>query len=404
VTAAPTVDAVVVGGGIVGLAVAWSLLEARPGSSVVVLDKEREVALHQTGRNSGVIHSGLYYAPGSLKARLCREGYDRLLDFCRTEGIPHRVTGKVVVATSPNELPRLAALRERAAANGLDGVTELGPAGIRDYEPHCAGIAALHVPQTGIVDYVAVSRRLAERIVGAGGEVRSGVEVRGIAEEHDVAVVHTSAGTVVAHRVVACAGLQSDRVARMTMDDLDLRILPFRGEYFELVPGAQDLVRGLIYPVPDPSFPFLGVHFTRMVGGGVECGPNAVLALARERYGKWSVHPRDLASSLAWPGLWRIAARHWRPGLGELVRSASRRAFTRALQRLVPDVESRHLVPAPSGIRAQACGRDGRLLDDFEIRGRGAVVHVCNAPSPAATASLAIGAYVARGLGASSWS
>ena len=396
-------DAVVVGGGIVGLAVAWSLLEARPGSSVVVFDKEHDLARHQTGRNSGVIHSGLYYAPGSLKSRLCREGYARLLDFCRSEGIPHRVTGKVVVATSPEELPRLVALRERAAANGLDGVAELGPAGIRDHEPHCSGLAALHVPQTGIVDYVAVSRRLAERISGAGGEVRTGVEVRGIAEEPDGAVVHTSAGNLAARRVVTCAGLQSDRVARMTMDDLDLRILPFRGEYFELVPDAERLVRGLIYPVPDPSFPFLGVHFTRTVGGGVECGPNAVLALAREGYGKWSVHPRDLASSLAWPGLWRIAGRHWRPGLDELVRSASRRAFTRALQRLVPDVESRHLVPAPSGIRAQACGRDGRLLDDFAIRGRGAVVHVCNAPSPAATASLAIGENLVRLLGGHSW-
>lgn len=230
-----------------------------------------------------------------------------------------------------------------------------------------------------------------------------GVEVRGIDEARDGAVVLTTDGAIAARRVVACAGLQSDRVARMTMDDLDLRILPFRGEYFELVPDAERLVRGLIYPVPDPSFPFLGVHFTRTVGGGVECGPNAVLALAREGYGKWSVHPRDLASSLAWPGLWRIAGRHWRPGLDELVRSASRRAFTRALQRLVPDVESRHLVPAPAGIRAQACGRDGRLLDDFALRGRGAVVHVCNAPSPAATASLAIGANLVRQLGGHSW-
>jgi L-2-hydroxyglutarate oxidase len=398
VTPTPAVDAVVVGGGIVGLAVAWSLLEERPGSSVLVLEKERDVALHQTGRNSGVIHSGLYYAPGSLKATLCRDGYQRLLDFCRSEAIPHRVTGKVVVATSADELPRLERLRDRAAANGLDGVSGLGPAGIRDHEEHCTGLAGLHVPQTGIVDYGAVSRRLAERIAGSGGEVRLGTEVRAIEEGRDGAVVRTASGAVSARRVVACAGLQSDRVARMTMADLDLRILPFRGEYFELAPEAEGLVRGLIYPVPDPSFPFLGVHFTRMIGGGVECGPNAVLALAREGYGKWSVHPRDLGSSLAWPGLWRIAARHWRPGLGEVVRSASRRAFTRALQRLVPDVESRHLVPAPSGIRAQACGRDGRLLDDFEIRGRGAVVHVCNAPSPAATASLAIGAHVVRSL------
>jgi len=387
-------DVVVVGGGIVGLAVAWSLLETRPGSSVVLLEKERDVALHQTGRNSGVIHSGLYYVPGSLKATLCRDGYQRLLDFCRSEAIPHRVTGKVVVASSTDELPRLERLRVRAIANGLEGVVELGPTGIHEFEPHCVGLAGLHVPQTGIVDYGAVSRRLAERIASSGGEVRLGSEVRAIEEGRDGAVVRTASGAVSARRVVACAGLQSDRVARMTMADLDLRILPFRGEYFELAPEAEGLVRGLIYPVPDPSFPFLGVHFTRMIGGGVECGPNAVLALAREGYGKWSVHPRDLRSSLAWPGLWRIAARHWRQGVGEVVRSASRRAFTRALQRLVPDVESRHLVPAPSGIRAQACGRDGQLLDDFEIRGRGAVLHVCNAPSPAATASLAIGAHV----------
>jgi L-2-hydroxyglutarate oxidase len=397
-TGQPVTDAVVVGGGIVGLAVAWSLLEARPGASVVVLEKELGVARHQTGRNSGVIHSGIYYAPGSLKARLCRDGYERLLDFCRAEGIPHRVTGKVIVATSADEVPGLERLRSRAEANGLPGVGTLGPEGIRAHEPHCTGLAALHVPQTGIVDYAAVSRRLAERIVAAGGEVRLGTEVRAVDDGPDGATVRTSTGSIAARRVVACAGLQSDRIARTTLGDLDLRILPFRGEYFELVPDARGLVQGLIYPVPDPAFPFLGVHFTRMVGGGVECGPNAVLALAREGYGKWSVHPRDVASSLAWPGLWRIAARHWRPGLGEVVRSASRRAFTRALRRLVPDVESRHLVPAPSGIRAQACGRDGRLLDDFEIRGRGAVVHVCNAPSPAATASLAIGAHVVRSL------
>ena len=397
-----THDVLIIGAGIVGLATAHRILQARPKARVAVLEKEPRVAQHQTGNNSGVIHSGLYYKPGSLKASNCREGYRQLLDFCRDEGIPHDLCGKIVVATAPEEFPRLEELHRRGVANGLEGLRVLSPAEIREIEPHCAGLRGLWVPQTGIVDYTTVSEKYASRIQLAGGEIALGQPVLAIrppgphaATSQPVEVV-TPGRTWSARVVVACAGLHSDRLARQTEPDLPLRITPFRGEYYVLRPQACRLVRNLIYPVPDPAFPFLGVHFTRMIQGGVECGPNAVFAFAREAYRKTDFNLRDTLETLAWPGFRIVARKYWRTGLGEFHRSFSKAAFVRALQRLVPDIRADDLLPGGAGIRAQACGRDGKLLDDFDIRSHGRVLHVCNAPSPAATASLAIGATLAR--------
>ena len=388
------VDVTIVGGGIVGLSTALHAARRNPGSKIVVVEKESRLAFHQTGHNSGVIHSGLYYKPGSLKARLCVEGYSALLDFCRLHDIAHEVCGKVVVATSERERPQLDELAGRASANGLDGVRRLTAADIRAIEPHCTGIDGLFVPHTGIVDYTDVAEMMAGEAQDLGVTIRTGTTVHDISLRSGSAIVSTTSGEWESDRVITCAGLHSDRIARTTENDLDVRIVPFRGEYFELTPQAEGLVKNLIYPVPDPAFPFLGVHFTRMITGGVECGPNAVLALAREGYTKTTMNPRDLAETIAWPGFRRVARRYWRTGIGEMYRSISKAAFVRALQRLVPDVRSDHLVGAPAGVRAQACHRDGSLLDDFALRGSGRVVHVCNAPSPAATASLAIGRYV----------
>ena len=384
----------VVGGGIVGLSTAMHAARRLPRGSVVVVDKENELASHQTGHNSGVIHSGLYYKPGSLKARLCVEGYAALLDFCRQHDVAHEVCGKVVVATSERERPQLDELARRGSANGLDGLRRLSAADIRAIEPHCAGIDGLYVPHTGIVDYTQVARAMAHEARSLGVTIRTGVTVRAITRRTESAIISTTAGEWESDRIITCAGLQSDRIARTTENDLDLRIIPFRGEYFELTPDAVGLVKNLIYPVPDPAFPFLGVHFTRMIGGGVECGPNAVLAWAREGYTKTTINPRDIVDVVTWPGFRRVARRYWRTGIGEMYRSLSKRACVTALRKLGPDVGSEHLVSAPAGVRAQACHRDGSLLDDFALRGSGRIVHVCNAPSPAATASLAIGRYV----------
>ena len=355
----------IVGGGIVGLATAYALRDVHP----VVFEKEREVGLHQTGHNSGVIHSGIYYKPGSSKARLSVEGGRLLREFCRDQGIQTETCGKVVVATDPSELPRLEELHRRAAANGVT-VERIGPERLKEIEPHARGIAALHVPGTGIVDYGQVARKLAEFV-----EVRRGVRVG-------------SARSLGAKLVINCAGLHSDRLARSR-----IRIVPFRGEYYRL--RRTSLVRGLIYPVPDPSFPFLGVHFTRMVGGGVEAGPNAVLALRREGYRWRDVSVRDALETLAYPGFRRLVRRHWRMGLVEVWRSWSKRAFVRALQRLVPEVVEDDLERAGAGVRAQALDPDGTLVEDFRIEERPGEIHVLNAPSPAATASLAIGAFIA---------
>ncbi|MFE0328024.1 L-2-hydroxyglutarate oxidase [Streptomyces sp. NPDC003753] len=385
-------DVLVIGGGIVGLSTAYAITRAAPGTRVTVLEKEAGPARHQTGRNSGVIHSGIYYRPGSLKARYAVGGAAEMVKFCAEYGIAHDVTGKLIVATERDELPRLHALVQRGRENGIP-VRELGATQIPEYEPEVQGLAAIHVGTTGICDFVAVARQLGE---ASGAEIRYGAEVVRIDRRASLGVaVRTGDGTVLRARVlVNCAGLHCDEVARLTGDDPEVRIVPFRGEYYTL--RRPELVRGLVYPVPDPAFPFLGVHLTRGIDGEVHIGPNAVPALAREGYGWGVVRPRELGATVAWPGSWRIARRHWRYGAGELRRSVSKGAFTEAVRRLLPAVREDDLVRAPAGVRAQAVLRDGTLVDDFLIREGARAVHVLNAPSPAATASLAIGREVAR--------
>ncbi|GAA1905872.1 L-2-hydroxyglutarate oxidase [Streptomyces durmitorensis] len=385
-------DVLVIGGGIVGLSTAYAITRAAPGTRVTVLEKEPGPARHQTGRNSGVIHSGIYYRPGSLKARYAVRGAAEMIKFCAEYGIAHEVTGKLIVATERDELPRLHALVQRGRENGIP-VRELGPAQIAEYEPEVRGLAAIQVGTTGICDYGSVAARLAD---ASGADVRYGAEVVRIDRRPELGVaVATADGSVVRGKVlVNCAGLHCDRVAMLAGDDPGMRIVPFRGEYFDLV--RPELVRGLVYPVPDPAFPFLGVHLTRGIGGGVHVGPNAVPALAREGYGWGVVRPLEVAGTLGWPGAWRMAGRHWRYGAGEFRRSLSKGAFTAAVRRLLPAVTPDDLVPAAAGVRAQAVLRDGALVDDFLIREGVRAVHVLNAPSPAATASLPIGREVAR--------
>ncbi|WP_318213450.1 L-2-hydroxyglutarate oxidase [Streptomyces sp. SCL15-6] len=385
-------DVLVIGGGIVGLSTAYAITRTAPGTRVTVLEKEPGPARHQTGRNSGVIHSGIYYRPGSLKARFAVRGAAEMVKFCAEYGIDHAVTGKLIVATDRAELPRLHALVQRGRENGIP-VRELGSAQIHEYEPEVRGLAAIHVGTTGVCDFVGVARQLAR---ASGAEIRYGAEVLRIDRRPDLGVaVRTRTGDVIRARVlVNCAGLHCDEVARMTGDDPGMRIVPFRGEYYEL--ARPELVRGLVYPVPDPAFPFLGVHLTRGIDGSVHVGPNAVPALAREGYGWGVVRPRELGATLAWPGSWRIARRHWRYGAGELRRSLSKGAFTSAVRRLLPAVTEGDLVEAPAGVRAQAVLADGTLVDDFLIKEGARTVHVLNAPSPAATAALPIGREVGR--------
>ena len=388
------VDIAVVGGGIVGVATAMAVL-ARARVSLAVVEKEPRLAAHQTGNNSGVIHSGLYYAPGSLKARNCTAGREALLRFCSEHGIPAERCGKVVVATRAEQIPVLGELRRRGEANGLAGLRALAPEEIREIEPHAAGVAGLFVPQTGIVDYVRVTEAYADEVKRGGGEVILGSPVRAIVRDGSGMVLQTGQGEVRCRFLVNCAGLHSDRIARLAGIDPGVLIVPFRGEYYELAAKRRGLVRNLIYPVPDPEFPFLGVHFTRMVGGGVEAGPNAVLALKREGYTRWSFSLRDTAATLAYPGFWRMARSYWTMGLGEYWRSFDKRAFVRALQALVPEIAAADLTPGGAGVRAQALDRSGRLLDDFRIVEGEHQVHVLNAPSPAATASISIGEAIA---------
>ncbi len=385
-------DVLVVGGGIVGLSTAYAIGRAAPGTRVTVLEKEPGPARHQTGRNSGVIHSGIYYRPGSLKARYAVRGAAEMVKFCAEYGVEHAVTGKLIVATERAELPRLHALVQRGRENGIP-VRELGAAQIAEYEPEVRGLAAIHVGSTGVCDYAGVARQLA---LASGADIRYGARVVRVDRRPERGVaVRTAAGDVVRGRVlVNCAGLYCDELARLTGDEPGVRIVPFRGEYYEL--ARPELVRGLVYPVPDPAFPFLGVHLTRGVDGGVHIGPNAVPALAREGYDWGVVRPRELAGTLAWPGSWAIARRHWRYGAGELHRSLSKGAFLAAVRRLLPAAQAEDLVPAPAGVRAQAVLRDGSLVDDFLIKEGPRAVHVLNAPSPAATASLPIGREVAR--------
>lgn len=385
----------IVGGGIVGLAVARELIRRRPGHRVVVLEKEDHLAAHQTGHNSGVVHAGIYYRPGSLKAQLCTRGRDLLREYCAEHEIAYNPCGKVVVAVEESELDRLDALEASATANGVPGLTRLGPAGIREVEPHAQGLAALHSPQTAIVDYVAVARALAEDIRGEGGEVRLSSPVTGVRRlPGGVEIAVEGQDPLVVDELVVCAGLHADRLAQHVDGRPGPRIIPFRGEYLEVAPAKAGLVRGMVYPVPDPRYPFLGVHFTRRVTGGLEIGPNAVLALSREGYGWHRVSLRDLAETVRWPGFWQLAARHWRTGVTEVVGSISVGAYLRQAQRYVPEIEAADVRRGLTGVRAQAIERDGTLVDDFVITGGDGVTCVRNAPSPAATSSLAIAEHV----------
>ncbi len=383
-------DFAVIGGGIVGLSSARSLLESYPGAGVLVLEKESAWARHQTGHNSGVIHSGIYYKPGSLKARFCKEGAQRLVEFCQEHAIAYEICGKVIVATEPGEMTRLRNLYERGIENGL-ALEKIGPEELKELEPHATGIAALKVPSTGIVDFVGVAETFAKMVAEKGGELRAGAEVTGVSETGDAVELRAAGKSFRARALINCAGLHSDRIAALGGVEAGARIVPFRGEYYDLKPQSRHLVRNLIYPVPDPSFPFLGVHFTRTVEGGVEAGPNAVLGFAREGYKKTDVKLKDLAEVISYPAFWRLAAKNWRTGAGEAFRSLSKSAFVRGLQRLVPEVEAEDLVPTEAGVRAQALKKDGTLVDDFHIVEGERSVHVLNAPSPAATACIPIG-------------
>jgi L-2-hydroxyglutarate oxidase len=388
-------DVVIIGGGIIGLATAMAL---KTGSNIAlaVLEAEGRLAQHQTGHNSGVIHSGLYYRPGSLKARNCVLGRQAMYDFCQAHGIAHERCGKVVVATDAGELPALEELERRGRANGLQGLRRLRPEEIRDYEPHTVGVAGLLVPETGIIDYMQVAQVYADIIRKEGGEIHTKAQVHGCRRYADALVLETSRGAVHCRYLVNCAGLHADDVARLCGVDPQLQIVPFRGEYYELVPERQFLVKNLIYPVPDPRFPFLGVHFTRMIRGGVEAGPNAVLAFKREGYGWEDFSAKDTLKMVAYPGFWKMVSKYWKTGLGEMYRSLSREAFVKALQKLIPELRMQDVRRAGSGVRAQAVAPDGALVDDFRIVETERMVHVLNAPSPGATASISIGKSIAE--------
>ncbi len=391
------IDVVIIGGGIVGLATALQLKQQKPGLKVVLLEKEPAVAQHQTGHNSGVIHSGLYYKPGSLKATNCIRGYQLLLDFCDAEAIPYDLCGKIVVATKQEEVSQLETLYQRGLQNGLSGLKKLSAAEMRDIEPHVNGVAGMFVPQTGIIDYKQVADKYAEKFKELGGDIKLGERVEQLTTGTSLSIVVTDKNRYETRLVINCAGLYSDKIAQLTQrEPIDVRIIPFRGEYFKLKPQKEYLVNNLIYPVPDPNFPFLGVHFTRMVHGGVEAGPNAVLAFQREGYKKSDINLKELAQTLAWPGFQKVAAKYWETGLGEMYRSFSKSAFTKALQALIPEIQEDDLEPGGAGVRAQACDRTGGLLDDFAIVETDKAINVLNAPSPAATSSLSIGKTVSE--------
>jgi L-2-hydroxyglutarate oxidase len=389
-------DVLIVGGGIVGLAVALEITQRFPRLRLLVLEKEAHVGQHQSSHNSGVIHSGVYYKPGSLKAKLCVEGAQAMVEFCRDHGLPHDVCGKVIVATREDEFPRLQELHRRGEANRLTGLRLIGADELHAIEPHASGLRALVVPSTGITDYAAVCEKYAELIRGQGGTILTSTAVTGVRDLTSEVVVETHGPVFSTTYLINCAGLFSDRIARMAGAEPEVMIVPFRGEYYHLIPQRSSLVRALIYPVPDPQFPFLGVHFTRRVNGMVDAGPNAVLAFRREGYKRTDFSLPDLASSLAFPGFWRMSAKHWRSGLHEFHRSLSKPEFVRALQRLIPDVREQDLVPGGAGVRAQALRRDGTLVDDFQFVPSGKMLHVLNVPSPAATASLIIGGAIVR--------
>lgn len=389
-------DVIIIGGGAVGLATALQLTNQNPSLKVILLEKESVVANHQTGNNSNVIHSGVYYKPGSLKATNCIRGYTLLIDFCKRHNVPYNLCGKVIVATDETELPFLNTILERGLQNGLQNLKKLTQTELKEYEPHVAGIAGVHVPQTGIVDYRVVAEKYAEVFQKQGGEIKLNEKVLDVQLDNDKVIVVTQKSSYTGKLMVNCAGLYSDKIAALTRKDLSVKIIPFRGEYYKLKKEKEYLVKTLIYPVPDPNFPFLGVHFTTMVGGGVECGPNAVLAFKREGYKKSDINLAELGESLAWPGFRKVASKYWRTGMGEMYRSFSKAAFTKALQKLMPEIQEDDLIEGGAGVRAQACDREGGLVDDFMILEDKLVINVCNAPSPAATSSLSIGETVAN--------
>ncbi len=387
---------VIIGGGIVGLATAYKLQEIQPTADITVLDKENDVAQHQTGNNSGVIHSGIYYKPGSLKALNCKRGYQMLLDFCQAHGVRHEITGKIISATRKEELPLLDNIFQRGIENGLANIRKISTEEAQEIEPYVNCLQGVFVPQSGIVYYTEVAQKFRELVLQKGANLVLGAKTIGIVPQQGTQhVVQTTSGDFLADTVLNCAGLHSDEIARMTVPDFKGQILPFRGEYYELKHDSAYLVKNLIYPVPNPNFPFLGVHFTRMMKGGVEAGPNAVLAYAREGYTKSTINWGELGATLGFPGFRKVALKYWRDGAGELYRSYSKAAFVQALQNLLPAIKSEHLVPGGAGVRAQLCMPDGSLVDDFLILQKPGVINVVNAPSPAATASLAIGAHIA---------
>ena len=388
-------DYVIIGGGIVGLASAYHILKQQPHAKLALLEKESAVAAHQTGHNSGVIHSGIYYKPGSLKAQNCIDGYNMMVDFCAEHGIKFDLCGKLIVAVNDSELPELEKLYNRGHENGLTKISYVSKEQIADYEPHLNGVKAIHVPYTGIIDYTEVCEKLAELVTQMGGEIYLNHKAEDIIVEQDYTQIVTPFKTFTTSTLVNCAGLYCDKVAELAGEKIDTKIIPFRGEYFMLKPEKRYLVKNLIYPVPDPNFPFLGVHFTRMIHGDIEAGPNAVFAFKREGYLKSDVDLEEMFESLAWPGFQKVAAKYWKTGIGEFYRSFSKSAFTKALQRLIPEVQEDDLITAESGVRAQACDRSGGLLDDFKIIERANAIHVLNAPSPAATSSLSIGKTIA---------
>lgn len=388
-------DVTVIGAGIVGLSTAYNILLKNSRLKVLVLEKESNVGAHQTSHNSGVIHSGIYYRPGSLKAINCINGYNKLLDFCKSNGIPFELCGKIIVATSEAELPQLAELKTRGTKNGLTGLTDLTSEEIKQHEPNCEGIKGIHVPQTGIISFKDVALKYQEHIEKLGGVISFNCKVIDLKMSSTETEIITTDNAYTTNSIVNCGGLFCDRIAELFGEESNLRIIPFRGEYYEIKKERQHLVKNLIYPVPNPDFPFLGVHFTRMIEGGVELGPNAVLALKREGYRKTDFNFNDTLSTLTWPGFHKVVQKYWRDGLGELHRSISKRAFLKAAQKLIPDLQYDDLTPGISGVRAQACDRNGKLIDDFHIISKNKIVHVLNAPSPAATSSLSIGENIA---------
>jgi L-2-hydroxyglutarate oxidase len=387
-------DVIVIGAGIVGLASAYRILEAKPNLKLLIIEKESGVAKHQTGNNSGVIHSGIYYKPGSLKAVNCINGYNQLINFCNENEIKYELCGKVIVALNEKELPALDNIYKRGVENGLDGIKYLSSDEVKEKEPYVTCMKGIHVPQTGIINYTEVSEKLLDKIKSKGGEAKFNAKVMKIINRNDYNVVVTDTLEYEADAVICCGGLQSDELASFATQDVNFKIIPFRGEYYKLKEEKNYLVKNLIYPVPDPAFPFLGVHFTRMIEGGIEAGPNAVFAFQKEGYKKSDINFGELFSSLTYPGFIKIASKYWKTGMGEMYRSFSKSAFTKALQKLIPDVQESDLVEGGAGVRAQACSRDGRLIDDFLFIQNGKILNVCNAPSPAATSSLSIGNYI----------